>query len=134
MGSPRMHHYSDALVAVVCHDANGGLQKAHERMSLHQDGADIPVTGPFDHMHPDLRAAALNGVAQARRDYPSPREHHQRWVEFLRDRGWKPGPRDVNAKIHPNLVSWDGLPPHERDKCRLFLGIVLAMTINVGET
>jgi hypothetical protein len=132
MHNARMHYYSDAMVALVCHDATIAMQKTHELMRLHQDG-DVVLTGPFQYLHADLMDAAVNGVREARNgEAPSPRQHHQQWKAFLEARGWACGPKDPDAKTHPNLVSWDALTPEQRDKCRVFLGIVASMTIDVG--
>jgi len=125
----RAYRYSDQLVALVCHQATVGLQMAHELMLLQGDDA-VPA-GPFAYLHPDLRDAAFEGVRRVRRIGASlsPRAHHDAWVTFLSARGWRPGPRDDAARTHPNLVGWDALPEEQRDKDRVFLGIVIAMTL-----
>lgn len=129
MRPSRLHRYRDEIVAMVCHDATVAMQKAHELMRL--EGTDAVPTGPFVYLHPDLREAAAEGVRRVRRVGASlsPRDHHDAWAEFLAARGWRQGPRDDAAKAHPNLVSWDDLPEEQRDKDRVFLGIVIAMTI-----
>lgn len=124
--------YSDVLVAMVCHDAILGMQRVHEVMRLQDD--DYVITGPMASLHPDLRDAAVEGVARARRlgTSLSARDHHSAWAEFLGARGWRYGPvRDPAAKVHPNLTGWDQLPPEQRDKDRVFLAIVLGMTLDV---
>jgi hypothetical protein len=126
-----MHHYSDKIVAMVCHDTLTGMGRAHDLMRL--EGTDAIPAGPFMYLHPDLLAAAVNGVREARNgEAPSPREHHQRWKAFLESRGWRRGPRNPGEKTHPNLVDWGELAPEQRDKCRVFLGIVVNMTVDVG--
>ena len=55
--------------------------------------------------------------------------HHDAWVTFLSARGWRQGPRDDAARTHPNLAAWDDLPEEQRDKDRVFLGIVISMTL-----
>lgn len=129
MPPPRMHRYSNSIVAMVCHDTILGMQKAHELLKL--AGTDAIPTGPFLYLNADLQAAAVNGVAQVRLGTTSPRDLHKIWVEFLTDRGWQPGPKDEEAKTHPNLVAWEELAPEQRDKDRVFLGVVLNMTLDV---
>jgi hypothetical protein len=46
------------------------------------------------------------------------RAEHDRWSAERRSRGWKPGPRDNDKKLHPSLVPWEQLPESERDKDR----------------
>lgn len=126
--SRRLHRYSDLIVAMVCHDANMGMQKAQEAMRLQGTGA-IPG-GQFMHLHPDLLDAAIEGVRRARRvGQPlSPRDHHNEWVAFLTDRGWTHGERDPDRKRHPNLIPWEELDPEEQDKDRVFMGIVFTLS------
>lgn len=133
MGSPRgQRHYDDRIVAVVCHEATVGMQMAHEMMRL-QDG-DYVITGPFADLHPDLYDAAIEGVQRVRRIGASlsPRDHHQDWVDFLGGRGWVYGPvKDPARKIHPNMVPWHELPPEQQDKDRVFIAIVVSLTLDV---
>lgn len=131
--SARGHRYDDRYVAQVCHYMTIGMQVVHEEMQVHGT-AEVVLTGPFATIHPDLMDAAVNGVAEARRigGWTSPRDHHDRWVGFLQSRGWARGPRDDAAKTHPSLVLWESLPAADRDKARLFLGIVMNMTIDAG--
>jgi len=131
--SARGHRYDDRYVALVCHHATVGMQTVQELMQVHGD-EEVALTGPFAVLEPDLLAAAVNGVAEARRigGWSSPREHHNRWVDFLKARGWTRGDRDPEAKTHPSLVYWDELPARDRDKARVFLGIVMSMTIDAG--
>ena len=127
------HRYSDALVAMVCHDTNLGMQKAQEILALH-DGTydeDTVPTGQMADLHPDLRDAAVAGVTRARQlgASLSPRDHHNHWVEFLDQRGWQLGPKDPENKTHPNLKPWDDLDRFQQDKDRVFLSVVTAMTL-----
>lgn len=123
---PRMHRYDDDQVAEVCHRALQGLQEVHDDTAAGYHSADWP------YMHPDLREAAVNGVMAARRgETPSAQQHHKAWCGFLmaEPRNWRPGPRDLAAKTHPNLVDWSELSENERDKTRLFLSTVVSLTI-----
>lgn len=130
-----MHRYSDVLVAMVCHDANLGMQKAQEilRLEAHDyDKDEVPTTGMMADLHPDLRDAAVEGVRRARLlgASLSPRDHHNAWVAFLRERGWRLGPKDPAAKTHPNLIVYDELDMLQRDKDRVFLSLVTALTLD----
>lgn len=129
----RGYRYEDEYVAQVCHYMTIGMQVVHEQMTVYGT-AEVVLTGPFATLHPDLLAAAVNGVAEARRigGTTSPREHHDRWVDFLKARGWTLGERDPEARTHPALVYWGGLAPADRDKARVFLGIVMNMTVDAG--
>jgi hypothetical protein len=130
--SARGYRYDDQYVAQVCHYMTIGMQVVHEEMQVHgQD--EVVLTGPFALLPRDLLDAAVNGVAEARRGVVSPRDHHNRWVDFLKERGWTLGERDYSGgKTHPALVYWDELSPVDRDKARLFLGIVMNMTVDAG--
>lgn len=127
------NQYSDILVALVCHEANLGMQKAQEIIALH-DGTydeDMVPTGQMADLHPDLRDAAVEGVRRARRlgASLSPRDHHNAWVGFLTQRGWRPGPKNPGAKTHPNLMDYDELDQFQRDKDRVFLSVVITLTV-----
>ena len=132
MSSPRMHRYSDKIVAMICHDTITGMQKAHELMRL--EGTDAVPAGPFMYLHPDLLDAAVEGVARVRQlgGSLSARDHHDEWAAFLTARGWRCGPRDDEAKTHPNLVAWEGLSPEQQDKDRVFVGVVVSLTLDTG--
>lgn len=132
--SARGHRYDDTYVALVCHHMTIGMQTVAELMEIYGQ-EEVVLTGPFATLPRDLIDAAVNGVAEARRidGWPTPREHHNRWVDFLKSRGWTLGERDYNGgKTHPALVYWDELPPADRDKARVFLGIVMNMTVDAG--
>lgn len=125
----RMHRYSDIIVAMICHDANMGMQKAHESMKA--DGTGAIPSGPFLYLAPDLLDAAVEGVRRARRvGAPlSPRDHHDEWVKFLTGRGWRYGPdKNPEARTHPNLVPWEELSGEQQDKDRVFLSVVFALS------
>jgi hypothetical protein len=58
----------------------------------------------------------------------TPEQNHQRWIDHLVSEGWRWGEvKDEQAKTHPDLVPFDELPEHERQKDRLFLAIVRAL-------
>src|SRR5215831_17067130 len=59
----------------------------------------------------------------------TPELNHQGWYERLIADGWRHGPvKDEAAKTHPDLVPFDQLPEHEKQKDRLFMAIVRALT------
>ena len=96
------------------------------------EGQSGPVGGPFAAMPRDLQDAAVDGVERARRSGQlNARDHHNAWVDFLLDRGWRHGDRDYAAKQHPALVYWPQLSPQDRDKARVFLSVVMGMTLDV---
>lgn len=135
MSGPKrgMHYYGDEEVAVVCHQATVGMQMAHERMRLQREG--YVITGPFADLHPDLYDAAIEGVRRVRRMGASleAREHHNDWVTFLEARGWRYGAtKDPEHKIHPNLVSWEVLDPEQQDKDRVFISLVISLSLGVA--
>lgn len=121
-----MHRYSDEQVAQVCHQAITGLQEIHQQM-----GGETPSPcGRFIDLVADLRMAAVEGVRNARNgSIPSPRQHHNWWVQLLRSLGWRKGPRNPAARTHPNLVDWSQLPAEQQDKDKLFLAVVTALTV-----
>lgn len=124
---PTRRGYSDLHVALVCHKANQGIQQAQK---LHGND-QVTLPGELIDLHPDLLAAAIEGVRAIRSgETQNPRQHHERWTEFLAGRGWHPGERHREAKTHPNLVPWADLPPGERDKDRVLLGIVVSLTLD----
>lgn len=127
-----VHRYDDDLVALTCHYTLLGMQEVHALMALRAQGQSGPVQGPFAAMPADLRDAAIDGVHRARRSGQlNAREHHNAWVDFLYERGWRHGPRDYVTKHHPALVYWPQLSPQDRDKARVFLSVVMGMTLDV---
>jgi RyR domain len=62
----------------------------------------------------------------------TPEQNHQGWYERLIADGWRHGPiKDEAAKTHPDLVPFDQLPEHEKQKDRLFMAIVRALAPEV---
>jgi DNA-binding transcriptional MerR regulator len=58
----------------------------------------------------------------------TPEQNHQRWMDHLVSEGWRWGEvKDEQAKTHPDLVPFHELPEHEKQKDRLFIGIVRAL-------
>lgn len=128
----KMYRYDDDLTALVCHYAVLGMQEAHSLMALRAEGVSGPVGGPFAALPRDMQDAAVDGVRRARQNGQIRAiEHHNAWVDFLHDRGWRHGPRDYEAKTHPALVYWPQLSPQDRDKAKVFLANVMATTLDV---
>ena len=128
----RMYRYDDDLVALACHYMIRGMQEVHALMRERAEGESGPVGGTFGAMPRDMQDAAIDGVDRARRtSQVNARDHHNAWVDFMTDRGWRYGPRDYEAKTHPALVYWPQLGPEERDKARMFLQVVTGMTLDV---
>lgn len=113
------HRYSDEQVARVCHEANRELQRLQ--------GDPVP-SAPWDCEPEEIRQSAVDGVCNARRGC-TPRESHENWVQFKLAHGWAYGPeKDPEGKTHPCMVPYEDLPAGQRDKDRLFLFIVTALT------
>ena len=62
----------------------------------------------------------------------TPEQSHQGWYDRLIADGWQDGSiKDEAAKTHPDLVPFDQLPEHEKQKDRLFMAIVRALAPEV---
>lgn len=73
-----------------------------------------------------VRESVLLGVQKALED-PSltPAESHKNWVSHKWADGWVYGPvKDAERKTHPCLLPYDELPPAQRAKDAIFLGVV----------
>jgi hypothetical protein len=57
---------------------------------------------------------------------------HERWVAERRRAGWQPGPRDIDRRTTPYLVSWDELSEDVREKDRLFIRRLPHLLASVG--
>lgn len=54
----------------------------------------------------------------------SPEELHEDWVRAYEAMGWRYGTeRDVAAKTHPDMVSYDALEQREQDKDAVFVAL-----------
>lgn len=118
----RRPRYSDEQVARICHAANAALQEVQET-----DGGAAP-SGPWMSEGPERMRIVVDGVCNARRGV-TPRQHHNNWVAEMKKLGWTCGPKDPAAKTHPNIRDYDELSQFQRDKDRLFLAIVTALTL-----
>lgn len=73
------------------------------------------------------RSSTIKGV-QGALDGATPEQSHESWLEEKRATGWKYGPvKDPVAKEHPCYLPYAELPPEQREKDGLYLGVVRAM-------
>lgn len=64
-----------------------------------------------------------------------PEQSHERWLEHKRKDGWVYGPaKDPAKKEHPCMVPYAELPPEQRAKDGVFVGVVRAMAQAFAET
>lgn len=55
----------------------------------------------------------------------TPYQSHQRWLDYKTAEGWKFGPtKNVELKLHPNMVPFDELPKTQQAKDYIFCGVV----------
>jgi len=74
------------------------------------------------------RSSAINGV-QGVLAGNNPEQSHESWLAEKRATGWKYGPRkDPEKKEHPCFVPYAELPPEQRVKDAIFVGVVRAVT------
>jgi len=60
--------------------------------------------------------------------YITPELHHEMWASNKLHNGWKYGEnKDDRAKTHPHLLPWDKLTEKQKNKNRMFIGIVNAL-------
>lgn len=106
-------------IARVCHEANRALQITQ---------GDPAVSPPWDEAPDWQREAAIAGVTAAL-DGATPEQLHYAWCTERINAGWRYGPvKDAETLTHPCLVPYGDLPEGQRDKDRVFLAIVRALT------
>jgi hypothetical protein len=114
-----MRKYTDEEIARVIHESNSALQKIQ--------GDPVP-SQPWDSETQELRDGVIANVAYCRGGCTTA-ALHDRWLEDKKAHGWRYGPeKDSEQKTHPCLVPYDKLPDYQRDKNRLFVAIVRALT------
>ena len=114
-----MKKYTDEEIARVIHSANAELQRIQ--------GDPVP-SQPWDSESDELRQGVIASVEYCRGGCTTA-ALHERWAGDKRRNGWTPGPeKDSERKTHPCLVPYDKLPDYQRDKNRLFVAIVRALT------
>lgn len=73
------------------------------------------------------RSSALLGVRGVASGN-TPEQSHEGWLEQKRADGWKWGPvKDPSAKEHPCFVPYADLPPEQKAKDHIFVGVVRAV-------
>lgn len=72
------------------------------------------------------RESVIDGVMKALSDSSlTPAQSHENWLAYKRREGWVYGPlKDSDRKTHPCLLPYDELPPAQRAKDAIFLGVV----------
>lgn len=106
------------LIAQACHAINCGLQAA---------AGETPVAWPS--ADEAVRASTIAGV-QYHLENPdvTPEQSHEAWMKYRIAQGWQLGPvKDVENKIHPNLVAYADLPVLERAEDHVFRSAVHAL-------
>jgi hypothetical protein len=79
-----------------------------------------------------VRETVASVVAALADPERTPEQNHQGWYDRLIADGWQHGPvKDEPEKTHPDLVPFDQLPEHEKQKDGLFLAIVRALSPEV---
>lgn len=106
-------------IAKVCHDTN--------RAYCQTLGDETQP--PWESAPEWQRASALNGVRFHLNNPGSPPSRsHELWLEEKYRTGWKYGPvKNPETKEHPCMVPFEGLPPEQQAKDRLFASVVDAL-------
>lgn len=108
-------------IARACHEANRAW------CIHHGDTSQVA----YDDAPDNIKASARSGVAMALT--ASPREQHEAWSRFKTADGWTFGPvKDAVAKTHPCLVDYDELPPEQKAKDAVYIGVVRAFAAAFG--
>jgi hypothetical protein len=108
-----------AMIAAVCHEANG------EWCAWHGDYSQ-PAWGDA----PEWQiSSAIDGVQHAlAHPDAKPEDSHNNWLASKIADGWVYGEvKDPEAKTHPCIVPYDQLPVWQQKKDKLFLAIVRAL-------
>lgn len=116
--------WSNEVIAETCHEANRVIQRELGEQ----------VNQPWSEAPEELRRSILNGVENAMNGV-TPEESHENWLEFKNAEGWSHGNvKDFDAKTHPCMVPYHELPPDQRIKDAMFIGIVSVFQAgNIGE-
>lgn len=78
------------------------------------------------------RSSAINGVAGVLRGN-TPEQSHESWLAEKAATGWKYGAtKDPEKKEHPCFVPYAELPPAQRAKDHVFVGVVRAVAAAFG--
>ena len=106
-------------IAHVCHEANRAYCLA---------GGDTSQPA-WESAPAWQRESAVKGVEFALANpNAKPSDSHESWFAQKVADGWTVGPvKDPDAKRHPCMVPYDTLPPEQRAKDHLFLGVVRSL-------
>lgn len=103
----------------------GACHEAHRRFCMAL-GEDVPPV--WEDVPVWMRHSALTNVRiQLENPKISAAERHWRWVQESQLDGWSLGPKDPEAKTHPNLRPFAELPRHQQIKGEMFGAIVEAL-------
>jgi len=112
----------DAL-SELCHEVNRAYCEAHGDLT-HKPWADTDT---------ELRVSVAKGVTSLLTSDLTPEQLHSLWAEERTRQGWKYGAfKDVENKLHPNLVPYDQLPGEQKVKDYLFRAVVRTIQRQVG--
>lgn len=116
-------HRIVVAIAQVCHDANRAFCRTQGDFSQSE----------WNFADQWQRDSAIRGVAYALANPENtPEDQHNAWAKDKYADGWKYGPeKDAEKKTHPCLVKYAELPPAQRVKDALFLGIVRALAVQL---
>lgn len=106
------------VIAEVCHQANRVIQRHN---------GDL-ISLPWDEESAETRASVVDGVQNVISG-ATPEQSHENWLQFTNNHGWRYGAvKDEEAKTHPLIVPYADLPPEQKVKDALFVGIVKALS------
>jgi hypothetical protein len=105
---------------------------AHEANRAYCISLGDPSQVYFDDAPQWQRDSAITGVRGVLRGNGS-RESHESWLKEKLNAGWTYGPvKDADKKTHPCFVHYDDLPPAQRKKDEIFVGVVRVMAAALG--
>lgn len=88
--------------------------------------------GPWETAPEWQRDSARNGIPGALAGN-TPEQSHESWLAEKERAGWVYGPiKDPELKQHPCMVPYAQLPPEQRAKDGIFLGVVRALAAALG--
>jgi len=121
LGRPASEQTAAEDIARVIHAANRELQIVQ---------GDPRPSPPWDEAPEyQVRESVESVVAALADPARTPEQNHQGWCERMIADGWRHGPvKDESVKTHPDLVPFGQLPEHEKQKDRLFMAIVRALS------
>lgn len=107
-------------IAMVCHEANRAYCATQGDLSH----------APWDQAPQSLKDSVVSGVLSLMADPSlSPQDLHKLWRGRRISEGWTYGKvKDFEKKTHPNLVTFEELPPQEQVKDYLFHSIVTVLS------